>query len=192
MGVSDITIINGALRKLGVQRIDSRDDDSEQGRVSKDTYDALRDAVLTDAPWDFATERQELSASDTAPLFGFAFSYPLPESPKCLKPREIVNLNRRMWRVEGRAILTDHEAPVQLIFTALITEEGKFTSQFVEAFQARLAMEWAEALTKQNTVVQNMAALYKGKIEAARTIEAGQTGLHEDTDQGTWVTSRCN
>ncbi len=192
MSVSKLTIINGALRKIGVGRIDSLDEVSEAGRVSKDTYDKYLDAVLSDAPWDFATARQELSAVSTAPAFGFAFAYNLPEEPKCLNPREIVNLNKTMWTVESNQILTDHESPLQLIFTKRVTEEGQYTPQFIEAFEARLAAEWAEPLTKNHTIVKNMVAIYESKIEAAKTIEAGQTGLHEDTDQGTWVTSRVD
>lgn len=188
---SDITIINGALRKIGVHRIDSRNEASEPARVANDTYDELRDAVLTDAPWDFATKRQELSANATAPLFGFDNAFDLPTSPfYCLYPREIVNLNDYQWRVEGRQIITSHEAPLQLIYTARITTPGDYSPQFVEAFMARLAAEWAEPLVKSSSLQQTMFAAYDAKIPSAKSIEAGQTGLHEDTTYGSWVDSR--
>lgn len=187
---SDITIINGALRKLGVARIGARNEETEQARVANDTYDTLLDAVLTDAPWDFATKRQELSANATAPVFGFDNAFDLPSDPYCLKPLEIVNLSEYQWSVEGRQIVTSHSAPLQLVYIARITDADSYSPQFVEAFQARLAAEWAEPLVKQSSVQRLMVEVYDRKIRAAKTIEAGQTGLHEDTTNGSWVDSR--
>jgi hypothetical protein len=190
MAASDVQIINGALRKLGVPRIGVRNEESEAARVANDTYDVLLDAVLTDAPWDFAVRRQELSANATDPTFGFDNAFDLPSAPYCLKPLEIVNLTEYQWRVENRQILTSHEAPLQLVYIARITTVGSYSPQFVEAFQARLAAEWAEPLIKQSSVQENMLKFYLDKIAAAKTIEAGQTGLHEDTTNGSWVDSR--
>ncbi|MES0386006.1 MAG: hypothetical protein ABUJ98_15660 [Hyphomicrobium sp.] len=187
---SDVTIINGALAKIGLKRIDSRGENSEQSRLADDTYDDLLDAVLTDAPWDFAITRQELSENATAPLFDFEHAYNLPGTPYCLKPLEIINLNEYEWRVEGRKIVTGHEAPLQLIYIARITDESVYTPQFIEAFQARLALEWSERLTRNTEITKLMVALYAEKIAAAKAIEAGQTGLHADGPDGTWVTSR--
>jgi hypothetical protein len=188
MAASDVQIINGALRKLGVPRIGARNEESEPARVANDTYDVLLDAVLTDAPWDFAVRRSELSANATSPDFGFDNAFDLPV--ECLKPLEIVNLTEYQWRVENRQILTSHEAPLQLIYIARVTTVGSYSPQFVEAFQARLAAEWAEPLIKQSSVQDMMLKFYNSKIAAAKTIEAGQTGLHEDTTNGSWVDSR--
>lgn len=194
---SQIQIINGALRKLGAGRIAALTDENEMARIASDSYDVLLDAVLTDAPWDFATRRAELSANATAPLFTYDNAFDLPSGTEaatpeyCLKPLEIVNLSEYQWRVEGRQIITSHDAPLQLIYVARITvNTGSYSPLFVEALQARLAMEWAEHLVKQSSVQQVMAKLYDEKIGLARSAEAGQTGLHEDTQDGTWVTER--
>lgn len=187
---SQVQICNGALRKLGVSRIGSLIEQSEAARVASDTYDILLDEVLADAPWDFAKKRQELSANATAPLFGFDNAFDLPSDPYCLRPLEIENLTEYQWVVEGRQILTSHEAPLQLTYIARITDTSQYTPKFIEAFTARLAAEWAEPLVKQSSVQDAMFSLYSAKISAARGVEAGQTGLHEDTTDGTWVTSR--
>ena len=183
---SDITIINGALRKLGVTRILDRNESTEPARIANDTYDTLLDAVLT----DFATVRQELSAVSPSPIFGLDNAFNLPGDPFCLKPREIVNLEEFPWVVEGRQIITSHDAPLQLIYTARVTDTSLYSSQFIEAFESRLAAEWAEPLIKQSSVQELMWRAYNAKISAAKAIEAGQTGLHEDTTQGSWVDSR--
>lgn len=193
MATTDVTIINGALRKIGVQEIVLRTDETEQGRVSNSTYDLLLDAVLVDAPWDFAITRAEITAEDTGPDFEYDNYFELPDGDPdlyCLRPLEIINLTQYQWKVEGRNIATSHESPLQLIYVARIVDEEVYTPQFIEALQARLALEWAEPLTRQSSIQQVMAALYERKITDAKAVEAGQTGLHEDTDEGTWVTSR--
>ena len=193
MAVTDVTIINGALRKIGVQPIDDRDDVSEQGRLADETYDILLDAVLVDAPWDFAITRAEITAHATAPEFEYDNAFDLPDGDPdalCLRPLEIINLTQYQWKVEGSQIITSHDSPLQLIYVAQITDEALYPPMFIEALQARLAMEWAEPLMRQSIVQQTMAALYERKISDAKAVEAGQTGLHEDTDEGSWVTSR--
>jgi hypothetical protein len=187
---SKIQIINGALRKLGVSRIGSLTEESEAARIAADTYDIMLDEVLADAPWDFAKRRQELSANATSPLFGFDNAFDLPSDPYCLRPLEIENLTEYLWTVEGRQIITSHEAPLQLIYIARITDSEQYSPKFIEAFQARLAAEWAEPLIRQTGVQENMLQFYASKIAGAKAVEAGQTGLHEDTTMGSWVDSR--
>jgi hypothetical protein len=186
--VTDIDVINGALRKLGVDAITTLADSVEAARVASDTYSMLLDAVLADAPWDFATKRAELTVHVTAPAFGFDNAFDLPAD--CINVREIVNLNSYQWVVEDGQILTSHESPIQLVYTYQALVEDDYTPQFIEALQARLAAEWAEPLIKSTSVQKTMFALYEAKISPAKTIEAGQTGLHEDTTLGSWVDSR--
>ena len=188
MAVTDIDVINGALRKLGVDSITALADSVAAARVATDTYSMLLDAVLVDAPWDFATKRAELTAHATSPTFGFDNAFDLPAD--CLNVREIVNLNSYQWVVEAGQILTSHESPIQVVYTYQVLDEDEYTPQFIEALQARLAAEWAEPLLKSSSVQKVMFAAYEAKISPAKTIEAGQTGLHEDTTWGSWVDSR--
>jgi hypothetical protein len=193
MPVTDIDVINGALRKLGVDAIATLADDVNAARVATDTYSMLLDAVLTDAPWDFATTRAELTAHETSPDFGFDNAFDLPDGDPdafCLRVREIVNVNEYQWVVEQAQILTSHESPIQVIYTARVVDEALYTPQFIEALQSRLAAEWAEPLIASSSVQEVMMRAYNAKISAAKTIEAGQTGLHADTTNGSWVDSR--
>ncbi len=188
MPVTDIDVINGALHKLGVGSIEALGDDANAARVATDTYSMLLDAVLSDAPWDFATTRVELTAHATSPDFGFDNAFDLPAL--CLRVREMVNERSYPWVVEQAQILTSHESPIQITYTALVVDEALYTPQFIEAFQARLAAEWAEPLIASSSVQDLMMKAYDSKISAAKTIEAGQTGLHADTTDGSWVDSR--
>ncbi len=188
--ISDVTIINGALSKIGIGRLLTRGEDSVQSILADDTYDHLLDTVLSDAEWDFAIKRQELSANTTSPVYEHDNAFDLPGDPYCLRALEIINLEDSLWRVEGRQIVTSLGAPLLLKCLARITTEADYSPQFVEAFQARLAMEWAEPLQRNTTVTELMSKLYASKIIAARSIEAGSSGLHEALHDGTWVTGR--
>jgi len=191
--VTDIDVINGALRKLGVDAITTLADSVDAARVASDTYAMLLDAVLVDAPWDFATTRAEIAVNVTAPDFGFDNAYDFPDGdpdPYCLLVREIVNLSEYLWTVEGRQVLTNHGTPLQMIYTARMEDEDEYSPQFIEALQSRLAAEWAEPLIKSSSVQKLAFKAYASKIAAAKTIEAGQSGLHEDTTDGAWVDSR--
>ena len=187
---SQVTIINGALRKLGAGRITTIEDESEQGRVANDTYETYRDAVLSDAPWDFAKELAALSVNTVAPAWKFANAFDLPGDPYCLRVLEVENDSETPWEVIGREIHTNLGAPLNIVYIAQITEEAFYPALFIEALEARLALEWAETLTKQSSVQSAMGVLYQEKLDIARTVDAGQAGLQEDTSSGSWIDSR--
>jgi len=75
---SVVGICNQALAKLGATRIVALTDDTKQARLLNSIYEVKRDAELAANPWTFATKRAQIPASSTAPVFGWAYSYPLP------------------------------------------------------------------------------------------------------------------
>ncbi len=168
---ASIDIINAALSKLGEQALTSVTDQSPAGRLANRTYEDIRDALLREFPWNFATKRASLAADPVAPVWEFSFSYNLPSDS--LRLVRINNEFDANWRNEGGAILTDLEAPLEIVYVALVLE-GEMDATFREALAARLALEWAEALTQTSTVANSMAALYRNKLQVARTAD-GQT-----------------
>ena len=59
-----ITICNLALRAIGIKTIISFDDESNQAKDCKELFPILRDRVLRDHLWSFATIGFELSVLD--------------------------------------------------------------------------------------------------------------------------------
>lgn len=170
---SNVSIVNGALVKLGEATINDFSEDNEPARVANRTYADIRDAVLREHHWGFATTRAALSANTTAPAFEFDNAYELPREPTyCLKVIDVENPNRYPWRVEGRQILTDIDAPLNVTFVYRNTDADSYDSLFIECLEARLAQEWAEPLTRQSTIAAAMAALYAQKLAYARSVDA--------------------
>ena len=175
---ADIDIINAALSKLGEQAILAVTDASAPGRLANRTYADIRDALLREFPWNFATKRASLAADPVAPTWGFARKFNLPSD--CLRVVELNNDADEDWRNEGRTIVTDITAPLQIIYIGSAQVDA-MDSTFREALAARLAMEWAEPLSQTSSVVSAMSALYKNKLRVARVADGQEDSTREVT-----------
>jgi len=182
----EVTVANAALSKLGEQPLLALSDPSPPGRLANRTYGDIRDALLREYPWSFATKRAELAAETTAPLWGFARSFVLPND--CLRLIEINNSSDQDWRNEGGKIVTDMTAPLQIRYVALVSVDS-MDSTFREALAARLAMEWAEPLTQTTSVANAMATLYRNKLQVARVAD-GQEDREKVIDAPGFIDAR--
>jgi len=166
---ADIDVINSALSKLGEQNLVNTTDVSPAGRLATRTYADIRDALLREFPWNFALKRAAIAANAATPTWGYAYAYNLPTG--CLRVVEVENAGGEEWRNEGRMIVTDIGAPLNLLYIGSV-EVGEMDSTFREALAARLAMEWAEPLTQTTSVVDQMAGLYRNKLNVARSADS--------------------
>ena len=173
---ADIDIINAGLSKLGEQAILAVTDPSPPGRLANRTYADIRDALLREFPWNFATKRASLAADPVAPEWGFTTKYNLPGD--CLRLVEINNLGDDDWRNEGRTIVTNKEAPLEIIYVGSAAVDV-MDATFREALAARLAMEWAEPLSQTSSVVAAMSTLYRNKLRVARVADGQEDSTRE-------------
>lgn len=158
---SDVEIVNVALTLLGESRIASLDDDTKPARESKAIFAVNRDALMAGYNWSFAKTREQLSALATAPAFQYALKYQLPSS--CIRITQVgdhyVGLDLTDYRgsatelftIEGREILTDIGAPLNLKFIKRVTDTAQFSANFAKAFAAYMAVDLAEPLTQSDT-----------------------------------------
>lgn len=183
---ADIDIINVALSKLGEQNLLSITDPSPPGRLANRTYDDIRDAMIREYPWNFATKRASLAAEVTAPVWGFARSFALPSD--LLRLISINNTSDQEWRNEGGKVVTDMTAPLEIRYVALVPVD-LMDSTFREALAARLAMEWAEPLAQTTSVANSMATLYRNKLQVAR-VSDGQEDRLQTIDAPDFIDAR--
>jgi len=78
MAYSVVGIVNLALGKIGVGRISSLTEDSEQAIVANSILQYIRDEVLEAYDWKFATVRKALVQSTIEPANFYSYAYPLP------------------------------------------------------------------------------------------------------------------
>ena len=183
--VSTVDICNRALQKLGERKITSLDDDVKTARECKRAFELVRDAVFRDHPWNSLLARASLAALSEAPAWGFATQFQLPVD--CLRVLEADTSHD--WQVEGRKILSDAGAPLNILYVRQETDPTQYDLLLVEALAARLAAELAEALTQSNTKKEAAERQYLDVLSRARRADA-QEGTARQLTRSTWLEAR--
>jgi hypothetical protein len=183
---SEVEICNAALAALGEAPLSSLDEPREAARLARARYGVVRDAVLRAHPWNFAIARALLAPLDEVPAFGFAASYALPAD--CLRVLE-AGTPPAAWRVEGRRLLTDQEAPLAVLYVRRAEEPGLYDPLFVEALAARLGADLAMRITENASRAAALWDLYQAKLREARTVDARE-GTADALPDGSWLEAR--
>ena len=187
---SSVEICNRALQKLGAKRITSLNDSSVNARACLAAYETLRDSELQDHPWSFAITREEIAADATEPAFGRAYAYSLPAlCLRVLPPYPEYNFMERDWIVEGRKIMTNESAPLQLRYVAQIEDCNLMHPLFREALATRMALELCEEITQSNTKKQLLSEEYKDIVRRARKASAIES-VPIVPPEDSWITGR--
>lgn len=190
MATSDVAICNMALQKLGAARITSLSEDSPNARECNACYAAMRDLELRKHRWSFATRREALAADASAPAFGPAYSYTLPSDfLRLLEPDPAENYNTLDWRIEGRKIVTDAAAPLNVRLIYRVEDPNEFDAAFAEALACRIALQTCEKITQSNTKMEAIRMQYKDAITEARRANAIET-ISAEPPVDTWDSAR--
>ena len=183
---SDVQIANAALLRIGQKALTAFTDAGKAALLANNTYSIHRDALQRAIPWRFAIWRTSVAASTTEPAWEFDYYYPFPTTPDyCLRVLTIENLSDTDWRIEGRMIVTTHEAPLNVKYIQRIEDPNDFDSLFVETFIAKLQWEWSEALVKDRNLNAALLAEYVGKRDEAAAVTESE-GKNEPRPDGTW------
>jgi len=112
---SEITICNLALSHIRVGSINALTEASIQAQQCKLLYPILRDSVLENAPWQFATRIVSLAELTDVEVFNFAYAYQYPSD--CLKIKRLIlnweTINRDDSQFYGNNLpILNTQAPV--------------------------------------------------------------------------------
>ncbi len=186
MAHSEVSICNAGLIELGEDTITALTDDLKSARLCNQRYEALRDAVLRDAKWNFALERAQLAKLTSTPSFGFSSEFQLPtDCLRVLKTNDYLDT----YKIEGRKILSDASS-VKIQYIKRVTDPAQFDSMFAEALSARIAVALAIPLTDSDSRLASMKALYDERIGDARGTDAQENGSIEVYEATEWLNSR--
>ncbi len=192
--MSEVSIFNQALSWLGQDAVLTLDPNA--GRIERlgDTnYAPLRDAVLSEASWTFATRRYDLTPVVDASAYGYGQKFLLPSEILTVIEASSDAFIRNGasdldWRLEEGHIVAD----VTRVFAKCIvqiTDTDKFSRTFTQALAARIAAELAPFLTESNTKAQQMWALYEKKMATALPVD-GRQGKSDLTRGGSLIRVR--
>jgi len=187
---SKVEIANRALQILGAKRIVSLTEDSRNARAIAAAYEPVKRAEIRKHPWSFAIKRVQLAADATAPIFTRSNSFPLPSDYlRILPPDPEVNMNDLDWIIEGRNIITNDSAPLDVRYLWDVQDPNLFDSTFRELLAAKLAEQLCEELTQSNTKVATAQAFYKDALAEAKRTNAIEK-VAEKPPEDEWVTIR--
>lgn len=201
MSISTISICNEALALIGARLITDLDDtQKEEARFCKTLFPGVRDQVLRMFPWRCAIHRQSVPAESTAPLWGFAYQYPLPTDPYCLRVLKLHDPadpegDGYDFQVTGRRVETDAESPIMVEYIKRITDSSQIDSLLAEAISAMLAAKLAYKLSANNTTRETMMVLFNQALAVGRSMsEAEQNTSGQDETRrrsNSWLTARA-
>lgn len=113
-------------------------------------YDHARRATLRKHPWNFAITRATLAANATAPAFGYAAAFDLPNDFVRLISigDDYLDDIRRKYQLEdGQLLYSDSETEVNIRYVYDVTLVSQFDQLFVDVLAAELALRMAYKIT---------------------------------------------
>jgi hypothetical protein len=186
--ISDVSICNSALIKLGQDLIDSLSDDIKTARYCNARFPHIRNLVLEAHPWACATKTAEL-APVSSPVteqedWDYAFE----------KPEAFLKMVRgEDWDVEFDTFdtyLMSNENPFVIKYIWKNTNAGTYSYHLAECIAWRLAADLAYALTQSREVSDQMMKGYEMDLKNARFHDA-QKKTPEILQANTWVDARA-
>ena len=195
---SRIDIINLALTRIGESRILELDEDSKAADEARAVYDLLLDSELMANRWGFALRRAALPASLPAPAWGYAYRYQVPadslsvvyvqdQEPPALE--DFRSSRFAPWQIEGRSIVTDITAPLNVLYVARVDNPDEWDAAFRDAFSFKLAEVLAIPISGDTGIRDRMAQAYELAVGSARQQSAIQSAPQYVADS-TWLQVR--
>ncbi len=194
MAVSETSICNMALGRLGAKRIDDLGTDSgTPAIVCRLFYEPTRDALIRSHWWRFASARETLSVDTETPDSEWDYQFPLPTDflrMKSIYENRFSNENLRSYALEGDMLLTN-ESSMTIRFIKKITDPGKFDPLFVKLLALLLADEMIGPLAGGDKRIQaKIDESIKRLMPAVIAMDSQETNTIGKYELETWNDAR--
>lgn len=166
-----VKIANASLVKIAKDPINSLSDNTEEAIWVNRLWDEVREDVISDGPWGFATKRATLAYLDESPVYEFDYAYQLPTD--CLV---VIGCNNEdiQYRQEGSTLVADSDTlSIKYLFNN--TNTATWPATFKRCFKLKLAAELAYQFKRDLNLKQSLQLEYEMAL---------QKGLARDGQQG--------
>ncbi len=184
---STVEICNMALTRVGDKRIISLDDGTERADLCKLLYPLIRREVLRRYHWASAKSRVQLPAASGTPANGYQYAYDLPGD--VIHVRAVVGLYRTDWAREGRQILTDRAAPIEILYTRDLDDAEEADPLLANVLASRLAVEISKRLEESHTAKDFLLSELNDALRVAKSQDAIERTPHRLPDDS-WLLAR--
>jgi hypothetical protein len=196
MPATVVSVCNVALSRSGVNRsINDIDEASQEAVTCKLHYENVRDEVLRDVAWPFATRYADLALVASVPNGDWQYAYRAPSD--MIRPIRIVTgvraehprtVFKRGSDASGGLIYAD-QPEATLEYTGRIEDPTMFSPDFASALAWRLAMEIGPALSNAPAWGDRAARYYAAAI-AASTTNAANEQAGDQFAEAEWIEAR--
>lgn len=201
---TELEAANLALAELGEPPIGGLTEANGRARAVNLWFGTVRDDVLCERYWGFATAWARPAADVAQSLGPLKNRYPMPED--CLEVRFLANpttgeQNADDWDIEASAInigdtpgeakfvVTNATAPL-ICYTRRITAPRLWDAEFVSIFAKRLAAAIAPTIAKDINAGDKKNAEADDKVDEAALRDAREEGQQRISRNTSWVRSR--
>jgi hypothetical protein len=170
MAITEVSICNSALIKIGADRITALSDDNKRAILCNEQYSKLRDEVLQAHLWNFAIGRVEIAKDATAPAFEYDNRFLLPTDVLRVfyaYPME----NEIEFKREGKYLLSNEDT-MKIVYVKQTTDTSEFSPVFAECLSYRIAQELAYPVVQSTQLSALMEQKYQDFLRKARSFDA--------------------
>lgn len=218
MAFSVVGIANLALRRIGVARISSITEGTEQADDANGSWEYIRKEVLESREWRFAKERVALAQNSSTPVVKYDYAYDLPSDflriAKGTKEDPAVypeGAYSTSWttgelEVHGKrfpyivetlsddtvCLFTDYSNDsydLYLTYIKDVTDPTKYTARFVNALAFRWAAELALPRTEDYKKYDRMMELYRIALNDASALEQMLDFFEDEFGSEDWISA---
>lgn len=185
---NDVEIVNRALIAIGADPILTLSQAGKNATTANRIYPTVRDALLGEHPWKFATKRVILAPTTNTPAYGWSYEFQLPTDFIRVQLVGEDEDTPEPFLVESDKILANTDS-LYLKYTYRETNAGMYRSAFIEALAAKLAAELAVPLADDAGLAEGQLKLYSIKLSSARFADA-QEKSQESLRADQWLDAR--
>lgn len=186
--MNSVMICNLALMMVGIPAITSMDDDNNNAKLCQKFYPVLRDRVLRDHTWSFATAAYDLQElQEESPDINFPIV--------CALPGDVIRVmglqSDSPYRRIGHKILVQ-AMPDKVLYIRRVEDPNLFDETFIEALQYMIASELGMANTRDAQLINLYRQKYEQSLATARSIDSQENrfAMQNNPRRSYWIESR--
>jgi hypothetical protein len=170
--IDKLYVANLALQKIKAKRlISSLNETSPEANAINTCYDIVRDELLEENPWSFATKRFALAQLVETPVFtddGCKYSYSLPNDFLVVAA---ISDRFALWKIEananGEKRLVSDSRSLKIKYIFRNDNPATYTAKFLKAFSTKLAHELCFHITEAAKYAESLYKQYEVELVSA-------------------------